>query len=301
MSSVKNKVRLQDYRHDSILKAKSLMRDENNQLVSVIVPAFNEKKHIKECLISIRNQSCSNIELIVVDDGSTDSTINISKKYADKLLTQKHQGPGAAKNRGAKVARGDILVFIDSDMFLDENFVRNIIKPIVSGKAIATFNNQEYVANPDNVWSKCFIVDNNLKNNLRVKKESKTSTAFRAIRKKIFMDRGGYNARLGYVDDHFFMQEEKTKAIVVENAICYHYNSDSLREVFYSARWIGRSTNISMTIENILKYSIFNSIYISLKKIFRGAPLQFIIYKLVFDLGIESGILNKNSQANFSK
>jgi len=269
-------------------------------MISVVVPAYNEGKHLEECLISIKNQTYSNTELIVVDDGSTDNTKYIAKKYADSLLSQKHLGPGAAKNKGAKAARGEILVFVDADMYLDKNFVKKIIGPITQRKALATFNKEEYIANPKNIWSKCFVIDNNLSYNLRINKNSSgTSTAFRAIKKDYFLKHGGYNTKLGYTDDHFFTQEESARAINAKGAICYHYNPSILKDVFLSARWVGRSKN--KTVENILKYSIFNSIKISMQKIIDGATPQFLIYKVVFDFGIISGILTKNIKNNYSK
>ncbi len=271
-----------------------------NKLVTVIVPAYNEERHIEECLASIKTQTHPSIELIVVDDGSTDNTKKIAKKYADVFLEQKHQGPGVARNKGAKVAKGGVLVFVDADMYLDKNYVKNIIKPIVESKAVATFTEREHVANLENVWSKCFMIDNNLLEGSRVPKNSlPVSTVSRAIKKDFFLKRGGYNSSLGYADDHFFSQKEKLRAVEAKDVICYHYNPSTLKEVFVSARWVGRS--IQGNANSFLKYSIINSLRISFKKISNGAPRLFLFYKLAFDFGIFSGMLNKNAKQNYSK
>ncbi len=99
---------------------------------SLIIPAYNAQKTIASCLESALNQSIcrQDYEIIVVDDGSTDSTSEIIKKYPVRLIQQKNQGAAAARNRGAKDARGNILVFTDSDCELDFDFMKNIILPI---------------------------------------------------------------------------------------------------------------------------------------------------------------------------
>ena len=101
-------------------------------LVSVIIPAYNEEGDIELCLKSLKNQSRKKIEVIVVDDGSTDRTVEIVKEHKVKLLKQNHGGPGAARNRGAKQAKGEILIFIDADMHFPKDYIKNLIAPIFS-------------------------------------------------------------------------------------------------------------------------------------------------------------------------
>jgi len=270
-----------------------------DNLVSVIVPAYNEEKHIKQCLISIRNQTYKYIELIVIDDGSTDETRKISREFAHKFLMQKHIGPAIARNKGAKIAKGEILVFIDADMYLDKNYVKKIIRPIIDKKSFATFTKEEYVANPKNLWSKCFQIDINLPVNKSIKKgQGNYSERFRAITKKAFLETNGFLENRGYGEDEVL---NKKNSIVAKGAICYHYNPDSLKDVFLSARWIGRSKLLSLNFTNVLRYSLINSMLISLKKIHRNAPPSFFLYKIVFDLGILSGILFKNPRNYYVK
>ena len=82
---------------------------------SVIIPVFNREKFIHRAIESVLNQSYKNFELIVVDDGSTDETPNIIKKYPIKIITQKNRGVSAARNAGIKASKGDIIAFLDSD------------------------------------------------------------------------------------------------------------------------------------------------------------------------------------------
>ena len=90
---------------------------KEHPLVSVVVPAFNRAGIIRETIANIFQQTYKNIELIIVDDGSTDNTESILKSYGDRLrwAVQKNAGPSAARNRGIAMARGEIVAFQDSD------------------------------------------------------------------------------------------------------------------------------------------------------------------------------------------
>lgn len=84
---------------------------------SVIIPTHNRKSYLLECLETVFSQSHEPLEVIVVDDGSTDGTIEALQRFEDRIqvIKQENAGPGAARNRGAGVARGDYLAFLDSD------------------------------------------------------------------------------------------------------------------------------------------------------------------------------------------
>jgi glycosyltransferase involved in cell wall biosynthesis len=86
-------------------------------IFSVIIPVYNRPVFVQNAIASVARQSVQNFELIVVDDGSTDETPAVLSAYADRaqILTQPNKGPGAARNLGAKSARGDFLAFLDSD------------------------------------------------------------------------------------------------------------------------------------------------------------------------------------------
>lgn len=94
-------------------------------LVSVIIPVYNMGKYIRECLDTIISQSLKNIEIICVDDGSTDDSRDIISEYAKKdkrviLLTQKNQGAGPARNNGIRHAQGEFIAFMDPDDYYPE-------------------------------------------------------------------------------------------------------------------------------------------------------------------------------------
>ena len=106
---------------------------------SLIIPAYNAEKTIGSCLESALAQSLprENYEIIVIDDGSTDKTPEIVRNYPVRLIKQENQGPAAARNKGAIEAKGDILIFTDSDCELDSNFLEKIIAPIEQSTEIA--------------------------------------------------------------------------------------------------------------------------------------------------------------------
>ena len=101
---------------------------EKTIMVSVIVPIYNVEEYLEECLESIRNQTYTNIEVILVNDGSTDGSIEICDRFCQqdnrfKLLTQENQGLSAARNRGVKESIGEYIMFVDSDDVVKENIV----------------------------------------------------------------------------------------------------------------------------------------------------------------------------------
>ncbi|KMK78306.1 hypothetical protein AB990_02435, partial [Alkalihalobacillus pseudalcaliphilus] len=95
-------------------------------LVSVIVPIFNSEKFLEKCINSVLKQSYNNLELIIVDDGSTDNSKSIVTNFAEvdsriKYIYQDNMGPSYARNKGLDNALGQYIQFIDSDDFLEKN------------------------------------------------------------------------------------------------------------------------------------------------------------------------------------
>jgi glycosyltransferase involved in cell wall biosynthesis len=97
--------------------------NQNNPLVSVIIPVYNGDRYLKEAIESILAQDYQPIEIIIVDDGSTDNTANIAKNFGDKIsyYYQENAGHGQAKNRGLELAKGEFLGFLDSDDLFAKN------------------------------------------------------------------------------------------------------------------------------------------------------------------------------------
>ena len=89
-------------------------------MISVIVPVYNVEKYLEECLDSIQNQTYSDIEVILVNDGSTDTSKDICEEYCKqdsrfKLINQANQGQSVARNNGVAASTGEFFAFVDSD------------------------------------------------------------------------------------------------------------------------------------------------------------------------------------------
>ena len=98
----------------------------NQPKVSVIIPVYNTEKYLRECLDSVVNQTLKDIEIICVDDGSTDGSLTILEKHREKdpritVFTQPNSGQSAARNTGMRYARGEYIYFIDSDDLIELN------------------------------------------------------------------------------------------------------------------------------------------------------------------------------------
>ena len=108
--------------------------------VSVIIPVYNVEEYLRECLDSVVNQTLKEIEIICVDDGSTDNSLEILKEYAKKdsritVITQQNLHAGVARNAGLAVARGEYLSFLDSDDFFEHNMLEEMHKKVIETKA----------------------------------------------------------------------------------------------------------------------------------------------------------------------
>ena len=119
-----------------------------DKLVSIIMPVYNSARYLSEAIESCLDQTYRKFELIIIDDGSNDDSKEIIefywRKYPDKIKVhffQKNQGAAAARNKGIKMARGDYLVFADSDDIQDKERIQQIIESIKRDKVDMVFNN----------------------------------------------------------------------------------------------------------------------------------------------------------------
>ena len=102
-------------------------------MISVIVPVYNVEKYLEECLDSIQNQIYTDIEVILVNDGSTDNSEVICEKYCEqdnrfKLINQKNQGQSVARNNGVASSTGEFIAFVDSDDIIKSNYLEELMR-----------------------------------------------------------------------------------------------------------------------------------------------------------------------------
>ena len=105
-----------------------------NPKISIIVPIYNTEKYLKQCLDSIINQTYQNLEIICINDGSTDNSLDTLKTYIKKdsrikLIDQKNQGLSNVRNQGLKKATGEYISFVDSDDEIKPTFIESLLAP----------------------------------------------------------------------------------------------------------------------------------------------------------------------------
>jgi len=161
-------------------------------LVSVIVPTRNSERTLDACLWSIRNQSYPTVEVIVVDNGSTDRTSQIAQRHSDLFLSQ---GPerSAQRNFGVEHARGDYIVLIDSDMVLEPGVVADGVSALqdanVRGVVIPELSFGEgYWSHCRVLERRCYVGDDDIE-------------AARMFRRIDFLAAGGYDVNLNGAED----------------------------------------------------------------------------------------------------
>lgn len=114
-------------------------------LISVIIPVYNDEKYLSKCLFSIANQSYNNIEAIVVDDGSTDNSVQICDYFKQidkrfKVIHKLNSGVSDSRNIGLDVATGDYICFVDSDDWIEKDYFELIVPILSSRKYSIVFN-----------------------------------------------------------------------------------------------------------------------------------------------------------------
>lgn len=114
---------------------------------SIIVPVYNVENYIKKCLDSIFDQSFKDYEVIVVNDGTKDNSMDIVKDYQVKIITQKNQGLSAARNHGVEKAKGEYIIFLDSDDYWDKDLLLNLSKSLKNSPDVVRFQIREVFEN----------------------------------------------------------------------------------------------------------------------------------------------------------
>jgi len=110
---------------------------------SIVIPVYNVEDYIKECLDSIMNQTFKDYEVIVVNDGTKDKSMDIVKKYKVKTINQENGGLSAARNNGAKHAKGEYLLFIDSDDTIEPDLLKELAEATKDKPEVIRFQIQE--------------------------------------------------------------------------------------------------------------------------------------------------------------
>jgi glycosyltransferase involved in cell wall biosynthesis len=265
--------------------------------VSVVVAAFNEQAHIERLLDSLRRQTHRLAEVIVVDDGSTDQTAQLAKRAGATVISTSHRGPARARNHGATVAKGDIVVFLDGDMATSSCFIQRLIDPILAGRAGGTFSKDMFIGNPENTWSRCYA---------RIRRHAFPRVIgidfpdrwanYRALPRSTFLAVGGYDD-VGYGEDMTLAPKLGELALAAPGATCFHFNPDSLFEIFENARWIGRGHDIAAITHPWLTNSPWHALADGIRELRLGESWHIVPARLAYHFGITVGLVSRRLSA----
>ena len=207
---------------------------------SIIIPVYNSEKTIERCLNSILTQSFQNYEVILIDDGSSDESFNICKKYEWKdsryrVIHQVNRGPSVARNVGLDMAKGEWVCFVDSDDYIEENYLQDILDAIHKYTADIVFmgynkvceNKKDTVVVPDE------LCDTNLKQFISLsEKDMFGYTWIKSFRREVIGDIR-FDAALNLFEDEVFTCQVIpycTKVGVVTKPI-YNYNIGNVKMI----------------------------------------------------------------------
>lgn len=282
-------------------------------LVSIITPTYNEEEYIQTCLESLYAQDYKSLEIIVVDDGSSDQTVKIvsdtfrraPKQLRTKLLQQKHLGPATARNKAAKQAKGKILVFVDADMRFEPDFISRLILPISQGSAIGTFSKEEYVANMEIPWARAWSrLRGFQEGRMHPENYPDEQAVYRAILKSEFGRVQGFDTSRGYDDDWSLAERLGTLAKAAPGAKFYHYNPSSPAEIFTQAKWMSKREYKLGDLGKILTLIRLNPIFsliAGLLQAIRFKQANILVARLVYDMGQVLGLLQDLTKQNKAK
>jgi glycosyltransferase involved in cell wall biosynthesis len=178
---------------------------------SVVIPAFNEEKYIGKLLDSLVNQGFKDFEVIVSDGDSEDGTKEVVETYYNKLplnfISSKERGPANQRNNGARLAKGDNILFLDSDCYVRPDFLRKVHKVISRSncKAIIGF------MRPDEkrLVFRIFYFFNNLFIFLSQFFKPGANGAFMMIERNLFNEVGGFDPEVKWAEDAEFFRRVK--------------------------------------------------------------------------------------------
>jgi glycosyltransferase involved in cell wall biosynthesis len=187
--------------------------------ISVIIPTYNEEKGVERTLRSISNQTLprSNYEIIVVDGYSKDKTWEIASKYADKVILQKGKGVGGARNDGAEIANGRIIVHTDADVFAPRDWLETI-KSLFEGGVVAVCGPDSPIEESTKYRILYFIINlsNSLAYFLGVVWTRGTNTA---VLREAFIKVGGYSDYPLCDDGELGLRLKKAGKVIYSNKI----------------------------------------------------------------------------------
>lgn len=208
--------------------------ERQNKLISIIVPVYNVSLYLDKCIESILNQNYKNIELILIDDGSTDNSYEICEKWEKtdkriKLIKQKNKGVSSARNKGLDNALGDYISFIDSDDIVEKDIYTSFIKEMTDEIDIIRFRCRTHYGkiktiSQNNYEGLLDILKDEKKYDLFFKEHAFGSVCFSIFNRNV-IEGIRFNEEFKYGEDYlfYFYVINKSSKIFFSDFILYNY------------------------------------------------------------------------------
>jgi len=226
------------------------MKRENKALndihFSVIIPAYNAERTLSFCLEALHDQSLpkKDYEIIVVDDGSTDSTSKIAKGFNVKYIFQINQGPATARNRGAREAEGEIILFTDSDCLPEHNWVQEMVSRFGDPDVVAVKG--AYKTKQMELAAKFAQAEFEDRYDLLQKSPSidMIDTYSAAFRRDVFLNMGGFDESFPVANNEdtdlsYRLAAAGYKLVFIPGAIVYHTHPNTIIKYLKLKFWRG--------------------------------------------------------------
>lgn len=265
-----------------------------NRKISIVVAVYNVEKYLSECIESIINQTYSNLEIILVDDGSPDNSGNIAEEYAKKdkrikVIHKENGGLSDARNAGMKAATGDYLMFSDSDDFLIENACELLVNKIEKEQADYVIGNYINCYEDGQLWEKPIF-------DLEKYKEFKLN--IKDYKDSFYIMNSGVWNKIFNMNFIRNLELEFVVGLPAEDAIFTTYCFIKAKKVFYIPQLVyvyrQREAGTSISMNCTLKYfngisKAYNIIYKNFKennqlgfyRFFYAKSMTYMLYKFI--------------------
>lgn len=273
--------------------------------ISVVIPVYNVEKYLGRCLDSIINQTFEDLEIICIDDGSTDNSLLILRSYVNKdsriiVVSQRNQGISAVRNKGIDMAKGEYISFIDSDDWIDTDFFEKLYSSAVANNAdiaaagiirlnkyrkrfLVKYDKTETAVEPNikfelcdvpdrnYVWNKIYKLEKIRKNNLRFKE----GVFYEDI---IFTPQALYSLeKLVAVPQTFYYYWKTKNSIVTKKSEKYMH--DLKNAMHYSESFIhDHKLSVDVHTTRLKRYKIFGVTVFKIRT--RGTKKEYILFNI---------------------
>jgi GT2 family glycosyltransferase len=206
-------------------------------MISVIIPAFNAEKELAGCLKALQSQSLPPDQIIVVDDGSTDQTFQVANQHKVKVIRQANQGPATARNAGVAAAKGDLILFTDSDCEPEQTWVERMVKPFSNPQVMSVKGSYK----TRQTARAARLIQCEFEERYQLLNKSKwidfVDAHAAAFRKSAFVEIGGFDpgfpkANNEDVDLSYRFAAAGHKMVFVPGAVVYHHHPETFSEYF---------------------------------------------------------------------